>query len=382
MKSSFLNLIALATIIAHSHARDCTFTNSTTIFREPAQITNILNCDTFPTSVQISSIFPGTFSLSNIINITGSISIYHEFGPPVLTSIVLDDLQYLGSLDLNQTTWDLDFVSMGALKAVGNVTVSSNKESTLRFPGLKSAGVLELNGNVSTIDFGFLVNVSQIRIRQPVLVGQYAIIQMPALNATFPALKSCDYLTTWGNISELSMPNLIGGKDIHSPISIDVQTNYESPVPINFDSLTNAADIDVKGFIEPLHMPVLANASSISAAVNGDVNFPRLVNATDILVQGQVCSLSLPALQYLNESLRVQTYRPFNCSPLRTVYDHTSTIFAAQYGYNSPAYENRVFRCQSYYVGETKEGLSQDVRNGPGFGLGLGGGLAAVLGFA
>ncbi|TGO49027.1 hypothetical protein BCON_0223g00140 [Botryotinia convoluta] len=52
------------------------------------------------------------------------------------------------------------------------------------------------------------------------------------------------------------------------------------------------------------------------------------------------------------------------------------------YGYNSPEYESRVFRCQSYFVGEPKEGLSQDVQNGLGFGLGLGGGLAAVLGFA
>ncbi|KAF7941886.1 uncharacterized protein EAE97_006723 [Botrytis byssoidea] len=130
-----------------------------------------------------------------------------------------------------------------------------------------------------------------------------------------------------------------------------------------------------------LHMPLLANVSSISAAVNGNVSFPRLVNATDILVQGQVSSLSLPALQYLKESLRVQTYRPFDCTSLRAVFDHTSTIFAAQYGYNSPEYESREFRCQSYYVREPKKGLSQDVQNGLGFGLGLGGGLAAILGF-
>ncbi|KAF5870515.1 uncharacterized protein Bfra_009903 [Botrytis fragariae] len=160
------------------------------------------------------------------------------------------------------------------------------------------------------IDFGSLENMSQTSIHQPVLVGQYAIIQMPALNFTFPALESCDYLTTWGNISKLSMPMLIGGKDVHDPISIDAQTIFESPVPINFDSLTNAAEIDVK------------------------------------------------------------------------VSDHTSTVFAAQYDYISPEYESRVFRCQSYFVGETKKGLSPDVQNGLGFGLGPGGGLAAVLEFA
>ncbi|TGO33661.1 hypothetical protein BHYA_0233g00090 [Botrytis hyacinthi] len=289
---------------------------------------------------------------------------------------------------------------MGALETVGDVTISSNKESSVKFPELRSAEVVTLNGNISTS----LENVSQIDIRQPILVGQYAIIQMPALNVTFPALKSCGSLTTWGNISELSMPVLVGGKDIDDPISIDVQTIYESSVPINFDALTNAADLDVKGFVEPyvfypmllairilesdidnlnsLNMPLLANVSSISATVNGNVSFPRLVNATDILIQGQVSSLSLPALQYLNESLRVQTYRPFDCTSLRAVFDNTSTTFAAQYGYNSPEYESREFRCQSYFVGEPKKGLSQDVQNGLGFGLGLGGGLAAILGFA
>ncbi|KAF7891843.1 hypothetical protein EAF00_008145 [Botryotinia globosa] len=115
MNFSFMKLIALAALLAYSHARDCTFTNSTTIFRKPARITNILSCDAFATSVQISSIFTGTFSLPNVINITGSIPIYKELDPPTLTSIVLDDLQYLGSLDLNQTAWNLDFVFMGAL---------------------------------------------------------------------------------------------------------------------------------------------------------------------------------------------------------------------------------------------------------------------------
>ncbi|KAF7923260.1 hypothetical protein EAE99_006957 [Botrytis elliptica] len=328
-----MKLIALATLITYSHARECTFTNSTTIFREPAQITNLFICDIFPTSVRISSIFPGTFSLPNIINFTCSISIYKELGPPTLTSIFLDDLQLLGSLDLNQTTWKLDFVSMGAIETVGSITTSSIKKMILRFPGLKSAGVVTLKGNVSTVDFRSLVNVSQINIRHSVLAGQYKIVQiMPALYITSAALQSCG----------IPRPMLVGGKNIDDPINIDVQTIYESPVLINFDALTNAADVDVEGFVEPL---------------------------------------SLQALQYLNKPLRVQTYRPFDCTSLRAVFDHTSTTFAAQYGYNSPEYESRVFRCQSYFVGEPKKGLSQDVQRGLGFGLGLGGGLAAVLGF-
>lgn len=75
----------------------------------------MLNCDTFPAIMHISSKFPCSFSLPMIVDITGSISIYHEFGPAALASIEVDDLRYLGRLDLDLKSWNMELMSMGKL---------------------------------------------------------------------------------------------------------------------------------------------------------------------------------------------------------------------------------------------------------------------------
>ncbi|KAA8565803.1 hypothetical protein EYC84_009627 [Monilinia fructicola] len=86
-----------------------------------------------------------------IVDITGSISIYHEFGPAALASIEVDDLRYLGRLDLDQKSWNVELMSMGKLGDVGHVTIRVNKESRFRFPELGSAGLLSLKRNVSAL---------------------------------------------------------------------------------------------------------------------------------------------------------------------------------------------------------------------------------------
>ncbi|KAF7891228.1 uncharacterized protein EAF02_001553 [Botrytis sinoallii] len=192
---------------------------------------------------------------------------------------------------------------------MGNITISSIEKRILRFPGLKSAGVVTLKGNVSTF-----------WILDKRIADYYSPVG--------PSLKSCGSLTAWGNISELLMPNFIGGKDTHEPISIDVQTIYKSSVPINFDALTNAADIYVNSFVEPLHMPVLANPLPPSPPI------PKRVPSSIKYIALSTAHLSVQSLITLPQY-----------SQRRMVTTH------------------------------------QNMKVGLGFGLGLGGGLAAVIGF-
>ena len=52
----------------------------------------------------------------------GPILTCNKIGLPALISITLDDLQYLESLDLDQTFRNLNFVSIGALETVGDLS--------------------------------------------------------------------------------------------------------------------------------------------------------------------------------------------------------------------------------------------------------------------
>ncbi|KAA8565804.1 hypothetical protein EYC84_009628 [Monilinia fructicola] len=178
-------------------------------------------------------------------------------------------------------------------------------------------------------------------------------------------------------------------------------------LPVNFSSLTNTADINLTSPDSLLHTPVLAKANSISVATDGDVHFPALINASDVHMQGRTSSyvtfpstysrhkihmqhphtsrppspahsgVSLPNLQYLNQCPSLEIYLPVDCTSREEVFDHTSALFAEQHGYKSAAHQSRTFECPSV-VDDGKKGLSRDVKDKMGFGLGLRGEVAVL----
>jgi hypothetical protein len=109
------------------------------------------NCDVLVGYILIGQNYTGAFTLNRITNVTGGLwtsSTQDGFGLPNLTSIEMNDVEYMGSIEIVNST-ALESISMRSLTSIDALLFDAALGTSFDFAALSNASHINLSGNIS-----------------------------------------------------------------------------------------------------------------------------------------------------------------------------------------------------------------------------------------
>ncbi|KFY10390.1 hypothetical protein V492_05043, partial [Pseudogymnoascus sp. VKM F-4246] len=304
-----LRLLLLALAVSGTSAIQCDFS-----FWTPQKDIAVSNqeeleslyagCTTIDGTVKIAANYTGDFYLPNVTDISGGIRTeyivrrdsdnygYQYLPVPLLTSIVAPDLNNTGIIHIN-TVPALTTISFPSLTVLGEMKLVGFKDCSIDFPVLKTSGDLIIAGNNKRLNFPKLANVALMRV---------------STNAS--EIDDNDtYRDGWRTVDPVNQP----------------------PIDINFPELQTAYTVYLQGNITSLSLPQLVKIGDgpqyydrffklLTYGNPLDISLPRVYDLKEILLGGTIGSISFPVLKDL-ETFEVNTTTPLNVTlePIRTI---------------------------------------------------------------
>ncbi|KFY50075.1 hypothetical protein V496_09610 [Pseudogymnoascus sp. VKM F-4515 (FW-2607)] len=327
-----LCLLLLALAVSGTSAKSCYFYEGNSIggiavSNQEELETVYAGCTEIYGNVNIATNYTGDFYFPNVTNIFGGLRTQYinknyddelALPTPLLTSIVVPDLNSISYIDINNAAvlttisfpnltllnhtlelagmedYSVDFPS---LKSNGDLFVTGNS-TRLNFPSLESSKQFFVTGNSARLNFPKLVNVSRIlRVVSPAP-------QMP-LDIDFPALQFTSDMYLQGNITNLSMPELftvgLGDKTSQFNRNINILT-YGNPLNISFPRLYEVEGIVLDGTIGSISFPVLKNLKNlkINTSTPLNVTLEPIQGIPDMmLLSGDITAVSMTSITKL-----------------------------------------------------------------------------------
>ncbi|KAL4805664.1 hypothetical protein BDV18DRAFT_11858 [Aspergillus unguis] len=247
-------------------------------------------CTTIIGDIIIENTFDGTFNLSGVTNITGSITT--PFNPiqqdtlSLMSNVTFFDapeLLSIGTLDLDALPYATG-ISLPKLEAVTEVLrinatryLLENDGMEVDVPAIVEVPSLILEGTFSRMDFASLEKVTE-ELRVNLCSGdschhRSTPTSLTPLAVSFPVLESAGLLNVTGAIPSISFPELV---------SVGPRSN----------SPTTQSGL------------ILDSWSTI------DVYLPKLSSASLVFIDGHTESLSMPSFQHTNGSIYIRSSEP------------------------------------------------------------------------
>ncbi|KAJ0414800.1 hypothetical protein BJY00DRAFT_294475 [Aspergillus carlsbadensis] len=161
----------------------------------------------------------GTFSLSGITNITGTLICNYDAARTNISSLEMPDLQHLGGLQTNARPFDsIWFDELQSVSGRIDIVAPGGEPGAaadVTFPRMKDAGAVSIEAGWTLINFESLETVQ----------GDLILIGAPA--APLPALRSAGYIRIQGEPSFIHLPNLQTAGPPRGPASLSTGSGID-----------------------------------------------------------------------------------------------------------------------------------------------------------
>ncbi|PVH77256.1 hypothetical protein DL98DRAFT_656912 [Cadophora sp. DSE1049] len=332
-------LVYLATFLHPTTAVECGIGGTYPMFASQEELDSVVaNCTVWVGSISVASDWNGTLVLNNIINVTGLFTTEPLGGSaywpsPFLTSIEAPELRYLGGMNIGNAS-NVSIISLPRLEQIDFLSVDQSVENevVLSFPSLVNVtDRLEMLGNLPMVSFPSLVEAASIYIaNNRSLLWDYSLDtsrSYSGITVDFPVLVQSGLIQMNGNISSIEMPLLVsssGGYDRYGSSDgwfLKIWTSG-NPLDIKFPSLWNVSDIFLAGNVRSFSFPALESLNGtfkFRPSTNATFDPRPLQRAVEIDVSGTVTSYNLDSLTYVDK-LIIEPEQIIDCDPAAEVW--------------------------------------------------------------